>query len=62
MIGSTKKSKVFVVSNGKAKLKSFTAGAGDSEFIEVVDGLNENDLVVVKGQINLQNNTNVTIK
>ncbi len=62
LIGSTKKSKVFVVSNGKAKLKSFTAGAGDSEFIEVVDGLNENDLVVVKGQINLQNNTNVTIK
>jgi RND family efflux transporter MFP subunit len=62
LIGSTKKPKVFVVRGGKAKLVSFTAGAGDSEFIEVVDGLNENDLVVVKGQINLQNNTNVMTK
>jgi len=59
LIGSTKKSKVFVIRGGKAKLFSFTAGIGDSEFIEVVDGLSENDLVVVKGQINLQNNTNV---
>jgi len=53
---------VFVVNNGKAKLKSFTAGIGDSEFIEVVDGLDVNDQVIVKGQINLQNNTNVIIK
>jgi RND family efflux transporter MFP subunit len=59
LIGSTKKAKVFVVRGGKAKLVSFTAGAGDSEFIEVVDGLLATDLIVVKGQINLQNNTNV---
>ena len=62
LIGSTKKAKVFVVRDGKAKLVSFSAGTSDSEFIEAIDGINATDLIVVKGQINLQNNTNVITK
>lgn len=59
LIGSSKAPKVYVVRNGKAKLISFTAGTSDGDFIEVVDGISKNDKVIVKGQINIQNNSNV---
>ena len=62
LLGSSKSPKVFVVKNGKAKIISFTAGTSDGEFIEVIDGLSKNDQVVVKGQINIQNNSNVITK
>lgn len=62
LIGSTKTPQVYVIKNGKAKLISFTAGTSDGEFIEVVDGITASDVVVVKGQINLQNNSNVITK
>lgn len=59
LVGSSKDPKVYVIRNGKAKLISFTAGTSDGEFIEVVDGLSKSDRVVVKGQVNIQNNSNV---
>jgi RND family efflux transporter MFP subunit len=62
LLGSSKSPKVFVVKNGKAKIISFTAGTSDGEFIEVIDGLSKNDQIVVKGQINIQNNSNVITK
>lgn len=62
LVGSTKHPQLYVVRNGKAKLISFTAGTSDAAFIEVVDGLSATDVVIVKGQINLQNNSNVLIK
>lgn len=62
LIGSTKNPQVFVVRNGKSKLVSFEAGTSDGDFVEVVEGLNKSDLIVVKGQINLQNNSNVLLK
>jgi len=62
LVGSTKRPRVYIVKGGKAKLVTFTAGTSDGEFIEVVDGLTANDIVVTKGQINLQNNANVITK
>ena len=62
LIGSSKQPRVYVVRNGKSKLISFTAGTSDGDFIEVVDGLNKNDVLVVKGQINIENNSNVVTK
>ena len=62
LVGSTKRPRVYVVKGGKAKLVSFTAGTSDGEFIEVVDGITATDLVITKGQINIQNNANVIIK
>jgi len=62
LVGSSKDPKVYVVQNGKAVLTSFTAGTSDGEFIEVVSGLTKNDVIVVKGQINLQNNAPVKTK
>jgi RND family efflux transporter MFP subunit len=61
LVGSSKSPKVYVVRNGKAKLTSFNAGTSDGEYIEVVSGLNQADQIVVKGQVNLQDNSNVKI-
>jgi RND family efflux transporter MFP subunit len=61
LIGSSKNPQVYVVRNGKSILTSFTAGTSDGEYIEVVSGLTKNDVVVVKGQVNLENNSNVKL-
>jgi RND family efflux transporter MFP subunit len=62
LVGSTKSPQVYVVKNGKAVLTSFNAGTSDSDYIEVVSGIAETDKVVIKGQVNLKNNSNVKIK
>lgn len=59
LVGSSKNPQVYVIRNGKAILTSFNAGTSDGEYIEVVDGLTKTDRIVIKGQVNLQNNTNV---
>ena len=61
LVGSSKNPQVYVVRNGKSILTSFTAGTSDGEYLEVVSGLTKNDIVVVKGQVNLENNTNVKL-
>lgn len=59
LVGSSKNPQVYVVRNNKAILTNFTAGTSDGDFIEVVDGIKKDDKIVVKGQVNLQNNSNV---
>jgi len=61
LVGSSKSPKVYVVRNGKARLTSFNAGTSDGEYLEVVSGLNQGDQIVIKGQVNLQDNSNVKI-
>ena len=62
LVGSSKQPRVYIVRNGKSILTSFTAGTSDGEFIEVVNGLKSSDVIVIKGQINIQNNSNVVTK
>lgn len=62
LIGSSKNPQVYVIRNGKAILTSFNAGTSDGEYIEVISGLSKTDRIVVKGQVNLQNNSNVKTK
>jgi RND family efflux transporter MFP subunit len=59
LVGSSKNPQVYVIKNGKSILTSFNAGTSDGEFIEVVDGLTKSDQIITKGQVNLQNNSNV---
>ncbi len=59
LVGSSKNPQVYVIKNGKSILTSFNAGTSDGEFIEVVDGLSKSDQIITKGQVNLQNNSNV---
>jgi RND family efflux transporter MFP subunit len=62
LIGSSKNPQVYVIRNGKSILTSFSAGTSDGEFIEVISGLSKSDLIVIKGQVNLQNNSKVKTK
>lgn len=62
LIGSSKAPRVYVVRNGKAKLVSFTAGTSDGDYVEVISGISAKDQIVVKGQVNLQDNVNVTVQ
>lgn len=62
LVGSSKNPQVYVIRNGKAVLTSFSAGTSDGDFIEVVSGLNKSDRIIIKGQVNLQNNSNVKTK
>jgi multidrug efflux pump subunit AcrA (membrane-fusion protein) len=62
LIGSTQNPQVYVIKNGKAMLTSFQAGISDGTHIEVARGIEKNDRIVIKGQVNLQNNSNVKTK
>lgn len=59
LVGSSKNPQVYVVRDGKAHLTNFTAGTSDGDYIEVIDGIKKEDVIVVKGQVNLQDKTNV---
>jgi RND family efflux transporter MFP subunit len=62
LIGSTQNPQVYIIKNGKAMLTSFQAGISDGTHIEVANGIDKNDRIVTKGQVNLQNNSNVKTK
>lgn len=61
LIGSIKDARVYTVQNRMAKLKNIVVGKSSSNFIEILAGLNENDVVVTNGQNNLSDNTKVVI-
>lgn len=52
---------VFVVEDGKAVRKAVTTGYGESGMIEIVDGLEETDNVIIVGQIGLKPDAKVTV-
>lgn len=62
LIGSSKSPKVYVVRGGKSVLVPFTAGTSDGEYVEVIGGISKSDLIVIKGQVNLQDKSLVKIK
>lgn len=59
--GSVKDAKVYVAENGKAVLKNVVIGRESNESLEVLSGLNQNDKVIVSGQVNLTNNKPIKI-
>jgi RND family efflux transporter MFP subunit len=60
-IGSVSGNQVFIIDNGVAKLKKVTSGRILGNKVEIVDGLSTGDLVIVTGQINLQDGSKVEI-
>lgn len=60
-VGSVSSNEVFVVENNVAKLRKVISGRILGEQVEIIDGLNEGETVVVTGQINLQNGNTVEI-
>lgn len=60
-VGSVSSNQVFVVNNNVATLKKIVAGRIFGDKVEILDGLNDGDVVVTSGQINLSDNTKVNI-
>lgn len=61
IVGSIKVPRVYVVEDGVALLKDIRIGKSNDSEIEVVEGLKSGDKVVIAGQINLDNNTQVNV-
>jgi membrane fusion protein, multidrug efflux system len=61
IIGSIKEPRVYVVEGNKAVLRNIRIGSADDNQVEVLEGLKEGDLIVTSGQINLDNNSSVSI-
>lgn len=60
-VGGLNNQEIFVVEDGKVKLKKVRIGRNFGEFIEILDGLNENEVVVTTGHINLNDGATVKI-
>jgi RND family efflux transporter MFP subunit len=61
LVGSVKNAEVFVVRNGIAHLQQIVVGNQTNEYLEVLNGLSEGDIVVTSGQNNLVDKTRVLI-
>ncbi len=60
-VGSVGSNKVFVIENGLAKTRSVVAGRVLGDKVEVLQGINEGDVVITSGQINLSEGSKVSI-
>ena len=60
-VGSVSSNEIFVIENGTAKLKKVTAGRILGDKVEILDGLSNGEIVIVTGQINLQDGNAVEI-
>ena len=61
LIGSIKEARVYVYENGIANLRKITIGHDYNDYLEVLDGLRENELVITNGQINITDKSNVEL-
>ncbi|MEN9447993.1 MAG: hypothetical protein RJA25_1283 [Bacteroidota bacterium] len=61
IIESTDKIQVYVVKNGKAVLQTITTSKNSGNKTIVTNGLNENDIIIINGFINLFDGANVTL-
>ncbi len=61
LIGSVKNARAYVVRNGVAKLRNLIIGNSSNNYLQVISGLKEGDVVVVTGQNNLKDNFKVNI-
>ncbi|MDN3708163.1 efflux RND transporter periplasmic adaptor subunit [Myroides ceti] len=60
-VGSVSTNEVFVVKNNVAYLTKVTTGRNFGDFVEILSGIKDGDEVVTSGQINLLNETPVSI-
>ncbi len=60
-VGAISNNEVFVVQGNKAILKKIVPGLSFGDMVEVLDGLNEGEIVVTSGQINLVDGTAIEV-
>lgn len=61
LVGSLDVAQVYVYENGIANLRKITIGHDYNNYLEVLDGLKENELVITNGQINITDKSNVQL-
>jgi RND family efflux transporter MFP subunit len=61
LIASAKEAKVFVVKGNKVEQRSIKTGIVTSNKVQVLEGLHAGEQVVISGQLNLENGTNISI-
>ena len=59
--GSIRNAQVFIIKGDIARTRTITIGRESGQFLEVLNGLEEGELVVVSGQNNLSDNTRVVV-
>ncbi|RRN77887.1 efflux RND transporter periplasmic adaptor subunit, partial [Pseudoxanthomonas sp. SGD-10] len=60
-VGSVSDNKVFVVKEGKAYETKVSSGRNFGDYIEINSGLQANDVVVISGQLNLVDGTEIEV-
>lgn len=58
-VGSVSSNQVFVLDKDKARIRKVVAGRITGNIVEVLEGLNEGDVIISSGQINLVDGTTV---
>jgi RND family efflux transporter MFP subunit len=61
VMGSLKEAKVFVVVDDVTETRSVTTGNVNNDMVEVLDGLNENDQLVIDGNYNLYEGARIKV-
>ncbi len=61
IVGSLQDAKIYVVENNKAILRPIETGAVFGDKVQVRNGLKEGDSIVVSGQINLEDGTEIIV-
>lgn len=61
IVSSVKEPLVYLIDGNIARLTRITTGRDSGEYLEVLSGVNENDHVVISGQINLADGAKVSI-
>jgi multidrug efflux pump subunit AcrA (membrane-fusion protein) len=61
LLGSAKDAKVYVADGNKATIRTVKTGVVTATKVQVTEGLKAGEQVVVSGQLNLENGTEISI-
>lgn len=61
LVGGAKQAKVFVVKGNKVEQRAVQTGIVTENKVQVLQGLEAGEMVVISGQLNLENGTNISI-
>jgi RND family efflux transporter MFP subunit len=62
LIGSSEKPQVYVVKNGQVKLREIEVGASNENNVQVIKGLQANEVIATGGLVNLSDGAKVEVK
>jgi RND family efflux transporter MFP subunit len=61
LVGTVKQGKVYVVKGNKVELRSIRTGISTSDKVQVIEGIQPGEQVVISGHLNLENESTISI-